>query len=95
MMQTDVKSIHISANGVIFAGRCRVKGFFIKSGTGSAQLDFYDNASAASGTIKMSIDTLNTGAITGMLIPGEGILFENGCYLNGFNTGVTITVFYG
>jgi len=93
MMQTDVKSTHLNTSGVVFAGPCRVKGYQIAPGA-AGQIDFYDNASAGSGTTRLSIDTTTNTAIISTLIPGEGIKFDNGVYVS-LPSSVKITVFYG
>jgi hypothetical protein len=53
MMQTDVKATHLDASGVVYAGPTRVKGFSISPGGTAGEVQFYDNASAASGTVRL------------------------------------------
>jgi acyl-CoA hydrolase len=93
MMQTDVKAAHLNASGVAFAGRTRVRGYQIAPGS-AGQINFYDNASAASGNINLSVDTTANTAIISTIIPAEGILFNNGVYVT-LPGSTTITVFYG
>jgi hypothetical protein len=93
MMQTDVKAAHLNASGAAVGFRCRVKGYQIAPGS-AGQLNFYDNASAGSGTIRLSVDTTANTAIISTLIPGEGIVFENGVYIS-LPASTSITVFYG
>jgi len=93
-MQTDVKSTHLNASGVIFAGRARVKGYQIAPSGTAGQIDFYDNASTNSGNIPMSVDTTTNTAIISTLIPAEGVLFQNGVYVV-LPASTKITVFYG
>ena len=61
MMQTDVKSTNLTASGVVFAGRARLKGvlFTVTGGTPTNHVKFYDNASAASGTVRVELDASN------------------------------------
>jgi hypothetical protein len=94
MMQTDITSTHLNASGVIFAGRTRVRGYQIKPSGTAGQIDFYDNVSAASGNILLSVDTTANTAVISTLIPAEGILFENGVYVS-LPASHGITVFYG
>jgi len=105
MMQTDILSTHLNADGVVAAYPVRVKGYQIKPGGTAGQIDFYDNASAASGTIRLSLDiTTNTavistilpgeGTVISTILPGEGIRFNNGVYVD-LPTAAGITVFYG
>ena len=94
MMQTDVLSGHLNADGVIAAYPVRVKGYQIKPGGTAGQIDFYDNVSAASGTIRLSLDITTNTAVISTIIPGEGIRFTNGVFVD-LPTDAAITVFYG
>lgn len=91
---TDVFSSHLNSSGVIFAGPCRIAGYQIKPGGTAGQIDFYNNGSAASGDILLSVDVSTNTAIISTLIPGDGIRFSNGCYVD-FPSGTSITAFYG
>ena len=93
-MQTDIKSAHLNASGIVFGDRTRVRGYQIKPSGTAGQIDFYDNPSAASGNILLSVDTTTNTAVISTLIPSEGILFERGVYAN-LPAGHAITVFYG
>ena len=94
VMQTDVKSVHLSASGVISAARARVKGYQIAPSGSAGQIDFYDNATTNSGDILLSVDTTTNTAIISTLVPGEGVLFKNGVYVV-LPASTKITVFYG
>jgi hypothetical protein len=97
MMQTDVKSAHLSAAGSLFVGRTRLKGFSIAPvATTAATFEFRDGG--ASGAILCQIDIASQSNPVPyyMQVPGEGILFQTNLYLTisvGSITG--ITVFYG
>lgn len=92
-MQTDVKSKYLEADGVIFAGRARLKGLTVAVSTAGAALAVYDNASAASGTKVVEVSTAATGVFN-VLIPAQGILAENGLYLD-INGAAGVTAYYG
>jgi hypothetical protein len=94
MMQYDVLATHLNANGVVAAYPVRVKGYQIKPGGTAGQIDFYDNASAASGTIRLSLDITTNTAVISTILPGEGIRFNNGVYVS-LPASAGITVFYG
>lgn len=99
-MQTDVKAGHLNNSGVIAAFRTRIKGFICTpSTTLNTEVVIYDNASAASGTVLCRFDsgigTATANATWSALIPGEGILAQNGVYVDLGTNGVTLTVFYG
>ena len=75
MMQTDILATHLNADGVVAAYPVRVKGYQIKPGGTAGQIDFYDNATAASGTIRLSLDITTNTAVISTILPGEGIRF--------------------
>lgn len=95
MMQTDVKSAHTNTNAVLYTGRTRLKTvvFTVSGGSPTDHVKFYDNASAASGPMLLELDTNHSGGLT-VLIPGEGILFQNGIYCD-LGDASSVTVFYG
>ena len=94
MVQTDVLAAHLNTSGVAVSGPVRIKGYQIKPGGTAGQMDFYDNASAASGTIRLSIDITTNTAIISTLIPADGIKFYNGVYVS-LPSSSAITIFYG
>jgi hypothetical protein len=95
-MQTDVKSSHVEANAQAITGRVRIKGYQCLSGGVAGDIIFYDTASnTATGTIRLQFNVpANTNNPFGNLIPGEGILFENGVYITR-PANATVTTFYG
>ena len=93
-MQTDVKATHLDADGVVFAGPTRVKGYSISSGGTAGEILFYDNASAASGTVRLTLNISTNQALDSLAIPGEGIKFDNGVYVD-MPANAHLTVYYG
>ena len=94
MMQTDVKSAHIDASGVIYAGPVRVKGYSISPGGTAGEVEFYDNATTNSGTIRLVLNISTNQALDSLAIPGEGIRFDNGVYVS-MPANAHLTVYYG
>jgi hypothetical protein len=94
MMQTDVKSAHIDASGVIFAGPTRVKGFSISPGGTAGEVIFYDNATTNSGTVRLTLNVSTNQALDSLAIPGEGIKFNTGVYVS-MPANTHLTVYYG
>jgi hypothetical protein len=96
MMQTDVKSSHLSAAGTMFNGPTRLKGLIIcPAATTAATIQFKDGGS--SGPVLLEIDIAsNTNPNTYTFdVPGEGIRFSSTLYL-ALSAAVTgVTVFYG
>ena len=93
-MQYDVKSAYRTTDGVMVAARARLKAvFFSAASAGTDPIIFYDNSSAASGTAVLTVGTTGVGGNT-VLIPGEGILCENGISVDTGDAD-NVTVFYG
>lgn len=93
-MQTDVKATHLDVDGVVFAGPCRVKGYSVSPGGTAGEILFYDNASAASGTVRLTLNISTNQALDSLAIPGEGIKFDNGVYVD-MPANAHLTVYYG
>jgi hypothetical protein len=96
MMQTDVKSSHLSAAGTLFAGPTRLKGLIVCPAVSTAAtIQFKDGGS--SGPILLEIDIAsNSNPNTYTFdVPGEGIKFSSSLYL-ALSAAVTgVTAFYG
>jgi len=93
-MQTDVKMTHLEASGVVFAGPTRVKGYSVSSGGTAGEIEFYDNASAASGTKRLILNISTNLALDSLALPGEGIKFNTGVYVS-LPANAHLTVYYG
>ena len=93
-MQTDVKMAHLDASGVVYAGPTRVKGYSISSGGTAGEVEFFDNASAASGTKRLILNVSTNLALDSLALPGQGIRFDVGIYVS-MPANSHITVYYG
>ena len=94
MMQTDVKSTHLDASGVINVGPTRVKGYSISPGGTAGEVQFYDNATTNSGIIRLTLNVSTNQALDSLAIPGEGIRFDVGVYVS-MPANTHLTVYYG
>jgi hypothetical protein len=93
-MQYDVKAAYTTADAAMVAYPARIKGAYIAvSAAGSLPVTFYDNASAASGTILLQVGANATGCHT-VVIPGEGIRALNGIFCD-TGSAAAVTLFYG
>lgn len=92
MQQYDVLSAAVTASGVLFTGRGRIKQVtFTGNTSGNASFILYDNPSAGSGKIVFQINAHLSNVPTPIDIPGEGILCQTGCYAALTNvTGITV-----
>lgn len=91
-MQYDVKNVHANASGSLVGYRTRVKGMVITStGGGAGSVLLKDGGSG--GTTQLEVDVPSTAAFHNVIIPGEGVLFENNVYAT--LTNCYVSVFYG
>ena len=94
-MQYDVLATHLTGDGTVYAGPTRVKAYAVASGGTAGDVIFYDTAAnSASGTVRLQFQITTNQAINSLLIPGEGIRFTNGVYVD-MPANASVTVFYG
>lgn len=97
MMQTDVKSAHRSTAGSYYVGRTRLKAFVVTPAISTAcTFEIRDGSATGAVLFTMDITSQTVANSTYILVPGEGILAQNGLNLTlsvGSLTG--LTVFYG
>lgn len=93
MAGNDVRSAHAHTSAALINRRCRLRGVVVNTSSGgSGDVVFYDNASAASGTVLLEVDE-KTPSTVDIIIPGDGILAKNGVYVS-LPANVTTTIFY-
>ena len=93
-MQYDVKSAYTESDAVMVDFPVRIKGAYVSVTTGGANpIIFYDNASAASGTVLLKLGVTAAGCHT-VVIPGEGIRAANGVYCD-VGSAAAVTLIYG
>jgi hypothetical protein len=97
MMQTDVKSAHRSTAGSYYAGRTRLKAFIVTPAISTAcTFEIRDGSASGAILFTMDITSQTVANSTHILVPGEGILAQNGLYLTLSVGSITsISVFYG
>ena len=97
MMQTDVKSAHLSTAGSYYAGRTRLKGFVVTPAISTAcTLEIRDGSATGSVLFTMDITSQTVANSTYVLVPGEGILASTGLYLTlSVGSLTSLSVFYG
>lgn len=91
---SDVKATYLDADGVIIAGRTRIKGVVVVVATAGANpVILYDNATAASGSTPLKLSCAIAGPQY-VDVPGQGILCDNGIFCD-TGSAASVTVFYG
>jgi hypothetical protein len=93
MMQTDVKSTHLTASGTAFNGRARLKSVSYRGNASDGFVKFRDGGSTGPVLCELDVGTSDSFTIY-VLIPGEGVLFQTSLYVELSNVNAT-TVFYG
>lgn len=93
MMQTDVKSTHLTASGTVFNGRARLKSVSYRGNGTDGYVRFRDGGSSGPILCELDVGTSDTFTIY-LLLPGEGIVFQTSIYVEISNVSAT-TVFYG
>jgi len=95
MMQTDVKSTHLNASGVVYPARGRIKGFVMCANAGTVgTLLLKDGGSGGTTVLEVDIPSNSNPNSFYILVPGEGILCASSIYAT--MTGLaSVTVFYG
>jgi hypothetical protein len=93
-MQTDVKSTHLTASGNIDGlNRNRLKSISYRGDGQDGYIRLRNGG--ASGTVLCELDVGTSDTFTiYVLLPGEGILFPSGIYVDISHVSAT-TVFYG
>jgi len=100
-MQTDVLASAVRTDDGVLnnqAGdaiaRCRVKSIYIVP-SGTAGSVVFKDGSSGSGTTRLTVNTVASATQpTYLLLPGEGILFSTGIYVDVTSIG-SVMVFYG
>ena len=94
-MQYDVKAATVIADGSAYDARTRVKGLVITPTAASAgAVVLKDGGSTGTARLTINVDVGNTGNPFNVVIPGEGIVFDNSVYVD-VTTVTSVTVFYG
>lgn len=94
-MQYDVKAVHTDSSASIVGYRTRVKGFSICATASTAgTLQLKDGGSGGDVLLEVDIPSNSNPNSFYMLIPGEGIVFQQSVYavLNGI---ASVTIYYG
>ena len=93
-MQTDVKSAHLTASGNVNGlNRNRLKSISYRGDGQDGYVRLRNGG--ASGTVLCELDVGTSDTFTiYVLLPGEGILFPSGIYVDISHVSAT-TVFYG
>ena len=96
MMQTDVKSAHLSTSGSMFGAPTRLKGLIVCPAISTATTIRFRDGSAT-GDILLEIDIAsNSNPNTYTFdIPGEGIKFNTSLYFTTSAAITGVTAFYG
>ena len=88
-MDSDIKSVTITATGVAVSNRARIRGIFYHVGGGVGTLTFKDSTGSQTLTL-----TLNQNSDGYMRLPGRGILHNTNINCTAFTNITSVTLFY-
>jgi hypothetical protein len=91
---SDIKAVTKTADASAIVGRTRVQGlYFTNSATGSSFT--LKDGTTSSGTTRLTITTPAAVGSTDLILPNDGILFENGVFVDVADANVTsVTLFF-
>lgn len=91
---SDVKAVTKTADASAVVGRTRVQGlYFTNAGTESSFT--LKNGTTTAGAVVLTITTPAATRNTAVSIPNDGLLFENGCFIDFADANVTsVTLFF-
>jgi hypothetical protein len=92
-MQTDVLATHLTASGTVSANRNRLKAVSYRGNGLDGSLIFKDGGVSGTTLLELDVGTSDSFTIY-VILPGEGILFQNNIYAALTNVSA-ITAFYG
>ena len=85
---SDVKAVTKTADASAVVGRTRLQGlYFTNSGTGSSFT--LKDGTTSSGTGRLTIHTPAAAGSVDILLPNDGILFQNGIFIDVADANVT------
>ena len=90
-MDTDVKSITVTADGVAVAGACRLRGVVGKTTAASGSVNLKNEGD--DGDILMSFFTGNTLGMFDFNLPGNGVYYPDALYV-ALDEVSSLTIFY-
>lgn len=91
---SDVKAVTKTADASAVVGRTRVQGLYF-SNAGTASSFTLKNGTTSAGAIVLKIDTPAAVRNTSVSLPNDGLLFENGCFIDFADANVTsVTLFF-
>jgi len=94
-MQYDVKAANANASAQLVTSRTRLKNLIFVGNGSAGSVTLYDTAAnSATGNVLWQTKTSTGVQPFQLIVPGEGILAQNGIYVSLANIN-TITICYG
>jgi hypothetical protein len=91
-IQTDVKSVTVTADGTAYGGRARVKSLVLTNSASAGSVVLKDGG--ASGVARITINTPAGADLHNIVIPDQGVVFESDVYVDVTNV-TSVTIFHG
>ncbi len=91
---SDVKAVTKTADASAIVGRTRVQGLYF-SNAGTASSFTLKNGTTSGGAVVLTINTPAAVRNTSLPVPNDGLLFEDGCFIDFADANVTsVTLFF-
>lgn len=91
-MAQKQRAVRIIGDGVAWQGTCEVKAIILNPDAGNDYADIYDGLDAISG--EKFIRVKSADIVTRLLSLGDGIRFDVGIYVDGYDSAVETTVVF-
>lgn len=91
---SDVKAVTKTADASAIVGRTRVQGLYF-SNAGTESSFTLKNGTTSGGAVVLTINTPAATRNTAVSVPNDGLLFEDGCFIDFADANVTsVTLFF-
>lgn len=91
---SDVKAVTKTADASAVAGRTRIQGLYFTNAATASSFTL-KNGTTSSGTAVLTINTPASAGNTDVILPNDGLLFDEGCFIDFADANVTsVTLFF-
>jgi hypothetical protein len=92
---SDVKAVTKTADAAAVSGRTRLQGIYFTFSSSAGSVVVLKNGTTSSGATYLSLNaTPSTAGSQDIIIPNDGILFENGIYVDIAGGITSVTLFF-
>jgi hypothetical protein len=92
MSASNVYAVYKTATGQIIDGRTRMNGVYFTHGAGGPSTIQFYNGTSDTDPLIMELATTTVADSQNFVIPEQGVLFKNGCYVKLGATVISVTI---